>query len=226
MNGTLDTNVIIHLYGAGLETVLHESFDKIYVYEFIIETELTNHGSPEIIRAVKQDITDGKIVVLERDDLIKSGIGSIFDDHVRENRLIYEHGDLGEVYAIALAKTLGLMILVTDDIKEYGPHYSLMHDVYAEVIPLAFYELFLLDFLKGRITASEYIRHFNKVNSLLDRPMSLRRCINRFDTRFWDLPVSSREESWFHDLCLEIGVHYDDKYDELWDAIDELTYQD
>ena len=48
---------------------------------------------------------------------MKSGIGNVFEDHVRENRLIYEPGDLGEIYAIALAKTLGLTILITDDIK-------------------------------------------------------------------------------------------------------------
>ena len=47
MKATLDTNVIIHLYDAGLEEVLHSSFDKIYVYEYIIETELMNHGSVE-----------------------------------------------------------------------------------------------------------------------------------------------------------------------------------
>ena len=34
MKATLDTNVIIHLYDAGLEEVLHSSFDKIYVYEY------------------------------------------------------------------------------------------------------------------------------------------------------------------------------------------------
>jgi predicted nucleic acid-binding protein len=221
MKATLDTNVIIHLYDAGLEEVLHSSFDKIYVYEYIIETELMNHGSVETKNAVRQDIADGKIVVIKKKDLLEIGMGSVFEDHVRENRTIYEPGDLGEIYAIALAKTLGLMILVTDDIKEYGPHYSLMHDVYAEVIPIAFYELFFFNFLEGKITASEFISYFEKVNSLLNISMSLEKCVYKFDTRFWYDPISDREKHWFSDWCSEIGVNYEKKYDELWDAMEE-----
>lgn len=107
MNSTLDTNVIIHLYDAGLGEVLHSSFDKIYVYEYIIESELMNHGSTETINAVRQDIADGKIIVIKKKDLIELGVCNVFEDHVRENRVIFEPGDLGEIYAIALAKTLG-----------------------------------------------------------------------------------------------------------------------
>jgi putative acetyltransferase len=39
---------------------------------------------------------------------------------------LFDGGDLGEVYAISVAKTLGCISLVTDDIKERGPHYTLM----------------------------------------------------------------------------------------------------
>lgn len=63
MKATLDTNVIIHLYDAGLEGVLYSSFDEIYVYEHIIETELENHGSAKTIEAVRKDIANGKIVM-------------------------------------------------------------------------------------------------------------------------------------------------------------------
>ncbi|MDD4778801.1 MAG: hypothetical protein PHV53_11010 [Fermentimonas sp.] len=220
MKATLDTNVIIHLYDAGLEGVLYSSFDEIYVYEYIIETELENHGSAKTIEAVRKDIANGKIVIITKSDLLEKGVWNIFNDSVRENRLVYEPGDLGEIYAIALAKTLGLMVLVTDDIKQYGPHYSLMHDVYVEVIPLAFYELFFLNFLEEKITAIEYILYFEKVNSLLERPQRLRRCVNNFDTRFWEDPISNRERLWFRDWCSEVGACYEDKYNDLWDAIE------
>lgn len=190
------------------------------MYDFIIETELENHGSPATIAAVKEDISSGKIMLVTKLDLLEKGVWSLFEESVRENRLIYDPGDLGEIYAIALATTLGLMILVTDDIKEYGPHYSLMHDVYTEVIPLAFYELFFLNFIEGKISAMEYIQFFEKVNSRLGRPLSMRRCINRFDTRFWDNPISDREKKWFSDWCLQVGVRYEDKYNDLWDAIE------
>jgi hypothetical protein len=220
MNSTLDTNVIIHLYDAGLGEVLHSSFDKIYVYEYIIESELMNHGSTETINAVRQDIADGKIIVIKKKDLIELGVCNVFEDHVRENRVIFEPGDLGEIYAIALAKTLGLMILVTDDIKEYGPHYSLIHDVYTDIIPLAFYELLLFNFLEGKISASGYIHYFNKVNSFLSKQMNLKRCVNKFYKRFCDDPISDREKHWFSGWCSEVGVDYEEKYDELWDAIE------
>lgn len=78
MNSTLDTNVIIHLYDAGLGEVLHSSFDKIYVYEYIIETELMNHGSAETINTVRQDIADGKIIVIKKKELLELGMGNVF----------------------------------------------------------------------------------------------------------------------------------------------------
>ena len=38
--------------------------------------------------AVRQDIADGKIVVIKKKDLLEIGMGSVFEDHVRENRTI------------------------------------------------------------------------------------------------------------------------------------------
>ena len=99
MNSTLDTNVIIHLYDAGLGEVLHSSFDKIYVYEYIIESELMNHGSTETINAVRQDIADGKIIVIKKNDLIELGVCNVFGSCARKS-CIFEPGDLGEIYAL------------------------------------------------------------------------------------------------------------------------------
>lgn len=43
-----------------------------------------------------------------------------------KNRWLYGTGDLGEVYAISLAQTLGAYSLVTDDTKQGGPYMSLL----------------------------------------------------------------------------------------------------
>jgi hypothetical protein len=52
-------------------------------------------------------------------------------------RILFDSGDLGEVYAIAMAKTLDCVSLVTDDIKARGPHYFLMRTPDSDVIPFA-----------------------------------------------------------------------------------------
>ncbi len=108
MRASLDTNVIIHLYEAELQNILFMRFDEIYVYEHIIFIELKNHASQKIMQNVLQDIELGKIALVTKADLIEKGCWYIFDEYVRENRLIYEYGDLGEVYAIALATRINL----------------------------------------------------------------------------------------------------------------------
>ena len=49
-----------------------------------------------------------------------------FENNILENRNIYGSGDLGEVYAISLAQTIGAYSLVTDETKQGGPYMSLL----------------------------------------------------------------------------------------------------
>ena len=221
MKATLDTNIIIHLYESGLEDILFNCFDEVYVYEHIVQVELKNHGSPKTIKKVEDEIQNGRIILITKADLLGKGVWSIFDNYVKKERLIYETGDLGEILAIALAKTLGLAVLLTDDIKMYGPHYSLMHEIDSDVLPLAFYEVFFISFLMGHISPVEYMAYFKKVNDLFSRPQSLTRCVNKFDKRFWDNPINERERKWFCEWCKTNGVDYEEKYNDLWDAIDK-----
>ena len=43
MDVSVDTNVLIHLYKAKSKKLLFSSFDKVYAYEYIIDTELSNN---------------------------------------------------------------------------------------------------------------------------------------------------------------------------------------
>lgn len=44
MRASLDTNVIIHFYRAGLQDILFECFDEgVFIYEQIRNIELENH---------------------------------------------------------------------------------------------------------------------------------------------------------------------------------------
>ncbi len=43
MDVSVDTNVLTHLYKAKSKKLLFSSFDKVYAYEYIIDTELSNN---------------------------------------------------------------------------------------------------------------------------------------------------------------------------------------
>lgn len=60
MRASLDTNVIIHLYKAELQSVLFDVFDDgVFIYEQIRNVELENHGR-DVLEAVDADISSGK----------------------------------------------------------------------------------------------------------------------------------------------------------------------
>lgn len=126
MRASLDTNVIIHLYKAGLQKVLFDVFDEgVFIYEQLRNVELENHGR-DVLEVVDADIASGKIEIYTDQKLKDQAVYKIFENNFKENRLLYGIGDLGEVYAISLAQTLGAYSLVTDDTKQGGPYMSLL----------------------------------------------------------------------------------------------------
>ena len=61
MRASLDTNVIIHFYKAGLQDILFTFFDEgVFIYEQIRNVELENHGQ-DVLNQVDADIVSGKI---------------------------------------------------------------------------------------------------------------------------------------------------------------------
>lgn len=126
MKASLDTNVRIHFYRAGKQDILFAFFDKgVFIYEQIRTVELENHGQ-DVLTQIDADIAAGKLELYTDQKLRDLGVYKIFEYNVRENRNLYGAGDLGEVYAISLAQTLGANSLVTDDTKQGGP-LSLIH---------------------------------------------------------------------------------------------------
>ena len=113
MRASLDTNVIIHFYKAGLQDILFAFFDEgVFIYEQIRNVELENHGQ-DVLNQVDADIADGKMELYTNQRLRNLQVYKIFEHNVSENRNLYGTGDLGEVYAISLAQTLGAYSLVT-----------------------------------------------------------------------------------------------------------------
>lgn len=40
MDASLDTDIVIHLYKSGKKELLYSSFDKLYIYDFLLEKEM------------------------------------------------------------------------------------------------------------------------------------------------------------------------------------------
>ncbi len=207
MDASLDTNVIIHLYNANLQNILFNRFERLKVYEFIRKQELNRHASPEIIELFDQDVETGKIELVTDAYLREIGMFNIFQSHLKENRILFEGSDLGEAYAIAMAKTLGCICLVTDDIKERGPHYTLMRIPDSDVMPLAFYEILFIDYLEGRLTEQELLGYFNLICNLASFEKDITKNLRSFVRRFWSNPYSKREKEWMKVFCEINGIN-------------------
>ncbi|HBW35179.1 MAG TPA: hypothetical protein DEF89_07435 [Desulfosporosinus sp.] len=207
MDASLDTNVIIHLYNADFQDLLFNRFEKLKVYEFIRTQELKKHADPEVLEIFDKDVQSGKIELVTDAYLREIGMFKIFLSHVKETSILFEGSDLGEVYAISMAKTLGCISLVTDDIKECGPHYTLMRILDSDVLPFAFYELLFLDYLEQRLTELEVLEYFNRICDLSQLKMDSKSKLKSFIKRFWSDPYTESEKEWMKYFCEENGIN-------------------
>ena len=209
MKASLDTNVIIHLYRANQQNVLFELFsDGIFVYSFIVEVELNNHGK-DIMDKFMEDVTKGIITIIDDSWLKEKGMFSIFKENFDEDFILYNVEDKGEVYAIALAKTLGVMSIVTDDTKIGGPHATLMRIPDSDVIPFAFYEVLFLLYLSGKISLEDVIKIFESI--VMNSPelnFSLKSKLSSFVRRFCASPYSEREKQWMENYCSNFSIRF------------------
>ena len=177
------------------------------MYEFIRIQELNKHADPAILEIFDKDVESGKIELVTDAYLREIWMFNIFVSHVKETRILFEGSDLGEVYAISMAKTLGCISLVTDDIKERGPHYTLMRIPDSDVMPFAFYELLFLDYLEERLTEQELLDYFNRICDLSKLKMDSKSKLKSFIKRFWSDPYTESEKEWMKSFCEENGIN-------------------
>ena len=214
MKASLDTNVIIHFYRAGLQNILFDSFnDGIIIFEQIRYVELENHGQ-DILTEVDKDIERGKIQLITSSQLKDLHVYKIFEHHVKENKLLYSAGDLGEVYAISLAQTLGTYSLITDDIKPGGPYTSLLQLNY-DVMPFNFADILIIRYLSGTIDCEETISNFNTINTTSNLNWSFKSHIKRFISRFWTNCYNDDDPAWMNALVKKHNIHVRSKFQEL-----------
>lgn len=195
MRASLDTNAIIHFYNAGLQNILFDFFDEgVFIYEQIRNIELENHGK-ELLDKIDTDIAAGKIELYTNQKLKEQAIYKIFENNVKENRHLYGTGDLGEVYAISLAQTLGAYALLTDDIKQGGPYMSLLQ-FEDDIMPFTFADVLILRYLIGNTNEVQTVKNFNLINDSSNLNWSFRSQIIKFIKRFLDDPYRSEDKQW------------------------------
>ena len=89
MRASLDTNVIIHLYQANMQSILFDIFKNgVFIYEQIRNIELEHHGKL-VLEAVDADIEAGKIELYTNAKLKEQCVYKIFENNVKENRLLF-----------------------------------------------------------------------------------------------------------------------------------------
>lgn len=211
MRASLDTNVIIHLYRAGLQDILFDFFtDGVFVYEQIRKIELEHHGQ-DIISVVDADISAGKIELYTDEKLKEQSVYTMFAYNMKENRELYSAGDLGEVYAISLAQTIGAYSLVTDDTKQGGPYMSLLQLEY-DVMPFNFADVLILRYLVGVVDEHQTVKDFDAVNFTSNLGWSLRSQLVKFRKRFWKDPYKEEDRQWIEKLAEENNIDIKKKF--------------
>lgn len=199
MRASLDTNAIIHFYRAGLQNILFNFFDEgVFIYEQIYNIELKNHGK-DLMEKIDVDIVSGKIEVYTDRKLKDLAVYKIFENNVKENRCLYGAGDLGEVYAISLAQTLGTYSLVTDDTKQGGPYMSLLQ-FEDEVMPFTFADVLILRYLIGSADEDQTVEDFNLINNASDLNWTFSSQLAKFIRRFWSNPYRKEDTAWIQKL--------------------------
>ena len=210
MRASLDTNVIIHFYKAGLQDILFDFFDEgVFIYEQIRNIELENHGE-EILDKVDSDIASGKIELYTNQKLKELQVYKIFENNVLENRNLYGSVDLGEVYAISLAQTIGAYSLVTDDTKQGGPYMSLLQ-FDDDIMPLTFADVLILRYLVGDADESLTLKDFNLINNSSNLNWSFRSQVSKFIKRFLKDPYRSEDTEWIRNLAATNGFSIKEK---------------
>lgn len=210
MRASLDTNVIIHFYKAGLQDILFDFFDEgVFIYEQIRNIELKNHGL-EILDKVDSDIASGKIELYTNQKLKELQVYKIFENNVLENRNLYGSGDLGEVYAISLAQTIGAYSLVTDDTKQGGPYMSLLQ-FDDDIMPFTFADVLILRYLVGNVDEHKTVTDFNLINNSSNLNWSFKSQVTKFIKRFLKDPYRSEDTEWIRNLAATKGFSIKEK---------------
>ncbi len=213
MDASLDTDIVIHLYKCNKKNLLFSIYNKLYMHEYLLENEL-KRKSYLVYEQFMIDREDGNIIIITSSDLIDMGIKRIFDRYLEEDDLLF---DTGELYALALARAMGMAAFLSDDTKKYGPHDLLVRELIDDIMPFAFYELLFLKYIETKQTPEDLHKEFKEVmtSSMSTHPMDFR--IRMFATvrRFSSKYGTKRDKDWISVFCNNKNINYRNKIIEL-----------
>ena len=210
MRASLDTNVIIHFYRAQRQEVLFEVFDEgVFIYEQIRYIELEHHAK-DLLEKIDLDISSGKIELYTDQKLKELAVLNLFEINVVENRNLYGSGDLGEVYAISLAQTLGVFSLVTDDTKQGGPYMSLLQ-FDDSVMPFNFSDVLILRYLLGLADEYQTVSDFNLIDDISNLNWRFRTQVAKFVKRFYQDSYRVEDTRWIKKLAADHNIRVKNK---------------
>lgn len=220
MNASLDTDIVIHLYLSDKQGIIFSFFDKLYMHEYLYENELKNKSVP-VYEAVTKDVEAEQIQIITAKDLIDMGIKGLFEKYKRDYKYLF---DAGELYAVSMAKAMGLVAFVSDDTKDYGPHETLVKELIEDVIPFAFYELLFLRYVSSNISLQEMQIEFEEVTtvSMHRYPMNFRKRMLLTARRFSRKHGTDRDFDWIFDFCEQRGIDYKQKMIGLQDFLHNI----
>lgn len=220
MKASIDTDVVIHLYSSNKQNLFFEIFDELFMYEFLYKKELKKK-SHQVYEKLSADVILGKVTIVTNQDLLSMGVKSLFDECIIDYEYLF---DRGEMFAVALAKTMGLLAFVSDDTKEFGPHDTLVKNLIEDVIPFAFYELLYLKYLSGDITAEKMHSEFNEIAfiTMNKRPMRFRSRMLRTVRRFSCRNGTQRDYGWICEYCDSKHINYKEKMINLKNYLDKI----
>ena len=127
---------------------------------------------------------------------------------------MYGTGDLGEVYAISLAQTLGAYSLVTNDTKQGGPYMSLLQ-FEDDIMPFTFADVLILRYLLGTVDENQTINDFNSINVASNLNWSFKSQLIKFIKRFFKDPYRNEDTEWIKKLTVENNINIKQKFQML-----------
>lgn len=213
MDASIDTDVIIHLYGSGKEKIMYHFFDQLYMHAFLYEREL-KRKAPSVYKLLNADVVSGRVRIITNTELMHMGVQGLFEGYKRDYATLFDYGELN---AVALAKSMGLAAFVSDDIKEFGPYDTLVKEYILDVMPFAFYELLFLQYLSSILTLAELHRDFTEVTTKTMRmyPMNYKSKMLNTVRRFSRQHGTQRDLHWLLEYCKMYSIDLNSKMREL-----------
>lgn len=220
MDASLDTDIVIHLYKSNKRDLLFSFCDELYMHEYLLEEEL-KRKSYSVHQQFMIDVQSGNINIITNSDLVEMGVKMIFERYLAENDLLF---DTGELYAVALAKTMGIAAFLSDDTKDFGPHDNLVRGLIKGVIPFSFYELLFLKYIETDQTPEDLYKQFQEVTSgsMQEYPMNFRSRMLTTVRRFSNKHGTNRDIKWINEFCNNRNINYKDKVYKLKGLLETL----